>query len=218
LLFPSDLMFYYDLVRFLHERLKSNIFSSTYVYYYTNPPIFQFGYFSQLIPNMVGHFAELDLIWGSPFFSDRKSSIKVRKPKTFYTNEEIELSRKMILYWTNFAKFGNPNDRKHLPIHWPIYEQTNRSFINFHAEQIRIENAFFEERFQFWEILSHRHKCRPFRWYHTSLLVGIFIFTLLLILIYIFYNTKRSRRNIKPVDLTSHQIRTAYQYLPTVVT
>lgn len=108
--------------------------------------------------------------------------------------------------------------KKHLPIHWPIYEQRNKSFINLHAEQIRIENDFFEERFQFWHFLSHRHRCRPFLWYHTSLLVGILIFTVLLILIYIFYNTKRARRNIKPVDLTSHQIRNAYQYLPTVVT
>jgi len=224
-------MFYYDLIRFLHERLNSKLSASTYVYYYTYPPIFDLENVLRRVRNMVGHFAELDLIWGIPFFNSTMAS----KMNLSYTSEEIDLSFQMIRYWTNFAKTGNhelsyynkkmsffyfkgnPNEPNHVSIHWPLYEKTNKSYINFHAHQIRIENQFLEERFQFWDMISHRQKCTPFHWYHTSLLVGILILTLLLIIIFIFYNTKRSRRNIKPTELTNNHILTTYHFLPTVV-
>jgi len=51
---------------------------------------------------MVGHFAELDLIWGMPFFN-RTMAYKMNSS---YTSQEIELSFQMIRYWTNFAKTG----------------------------------------------------------------------------------------------------------------
>ena len=60
----SDLMFYYDLVRFLHERLRSKSNAATYVYYYTIPPVFDLDNVLRRIPHMIGHFAELDLAWG----------------------------------------------------------------------------------------------------------------------------------------------------------
>jgi carboxylesterase type B len=206
-------MFYYDLVRFLRERLYSEASGSTYVYYYTNPPIFNFENVLRRIPDMVGHFAELDLIWGIPFFN--RSNINIAsKMKLSYTSKEIELSHQMIRYWTNFAKTGNPNDPNNLSLHWPLYEETNKSYINFHAQEIRIENHFLEERFQFWDMILHRPLCIPFRWYHTCLLVGILILTILLITIYIFFNTKRSRRNIIP---TSSHVITTYHFLPSIV-
>jgi len=96
-------MFYYDLVRFLHERLYSKSKKSTYVYYYTYPPIFDLDNFLRRIPNMVGHFAELDLIWGIPFINKTMAY----KMNLSYTKEEIELSLQMIRYWTNFVKTGN---------------------------------------------------------------------------------------------------------------
>jgi len=104
--FRSDLMFYYDLVRFLRERLYSEASTSTYVYYYTNPPIFNFENVLRRIPDMVGHFAELDLIWGIPFFNGSNTNIAY-KMNLAYTSKEIELSYQMIRYWTNFAKTGN---------------------------------------------------------------------------------------------------------------
>ncbi len=66
-------------------------------------------------------------------------------------------------------------------------------------------------------MILHRQICTPFRWYHTSLLVGILILTILLITIYIFFNTKRSRRNIIPTELTNSHIITTYHFLPSVV-
>ncbi|CAF2120363.1 unnamed protein product [Rotaria magnacalcarata] len=215
----SDLMFYYDLVRFLHERLHSTTSASTYVYYYSYPPIYDFEHVVRRMPHKVGHFAELDLIWGMPFFN-RSNRTNLNMPFNMhlsYTPEEIQLSYQMIRYWTNFAKSGNPNDPSAVSTLWPRYEQTKKSFINFHANKLNIEDNFLEERFQFWNMLSHRPVCNPFRWYQTCLLVGILILAILLITIYIFHNTKRSRRNIKPTELTTTNILTTYRFLPSVV-
>ena len=69
-----------------------------------------------------------------------------------YKQEEVLLARRIMRYWTNFAKTGmklfsyhnkkkenfyfkgNPNEPNHLSIHWPLYEKINKSYINFHAQ------------------------------------------------------------------------------------
>ena len=100
-------MFYYDLVRFLHERLNSNSSASTYVYYYTNPPIFDLDNLLRRIPNMIGHFAELDLSWGIPYFSMTQNHSNLAYTMNIsYTRAEVELSYQIIRYWTNFVKTG----------------------------------------------------------------------------------------------------------------
>lgn len=99
-------MFYYDLIRFLHERLRSNSSASTYVYYYTNPPIFDLDNVLRRIPDMIGHFAELDLTWGIPYFSRTARTNIAYSMNISYKPEEFELSLQLIRYWTNFAKTG----------------------------------------------------------------------------------------------------------------
>lgn len=102
----SDLLFYNDLIRFLHERLNSKASASTYVYYYTNPPIFHLKNVFRRFHGMVGHFAELDLIWGVPFYNSTHRTNLAYQMNLSYTPEEIQLSYEMIRYWTNFAKTG----------------------------------------------------------------------------------------------------------------
>ncbi|CAF2500161.1 unnamed protein product [Rotaria sp. Silwood2] len=213
----SDLMFYYDLIRFLHERLHSNSSASTYVYYYTNPPVFDLDNVLRRIPNLIGHFAELDLTWGIPYFNRKNRTNIAYNMNISYKPEEIDLSLHLIRYWTNFAKTGNPNEPAYVPVYWPPYEKTKKTYINFHTYDTQIEEQFFEERFQFWNMILHRPTCTPFHWYHTCLLVGILIFFLVLLAIYIFYNAKRSRRNIKPTEITNNDVVTTYHFLPTVV-
>jgi hypothetical protein len=99
-------MFYYDLVRFLRERLRSNSLASTYVYYYTSPPVFDLDNVLRRIPNMIGHFAELDLTWGIPYFSRTTRTNIAYSMNISYKPEEVELSFQLIRYWTNFAKSG----------------------------------------------------------------------------------------------------------------
>ncbi|CAF0722473.1 unnamed protein product [Didymodactylos carnosus] len=166
----SDLMFYYDLIRFLHERLKSKPQAKTYAYYYTYPPIFDLENVLRRIPNMVGHFAELDLTWGVPFYNKDSQINRAYSMNLSYTKEEIDLSEQMIHYWTNFVKTGDPNEPNNLPVYWPPYEETNKSFINFHALKIKAEQYYLEERFLFWDMILNRRTCSHFRWYHTTLL------------------------------------------------
>ena len=99
-------MFYYDLVRFLNERLRSQTPASTYVYYYSNPPVFDLDNILRRVPNMIGHFAELDLAWGVPYFSTSNRSNMAYTMNIDYKHEEAELSYQLIRYWTNFAKTG----------------------------------------------------------------------------------------------------------------
>lgn len=116
-----------------------------------------------------------------------------------------------------FVDSGNPNGPEYVPVTWPKYEEKNKSYINFQNYDAQIDENFLEERFQFWNMVLHTQTCQPFHWYQTSLLIGIFVLVLLLLSIYIFYNAKRSRRNIKPTEIRSTDVVTTYHFLPTVV-
>ncbi|KAL4234537.1 Cocaine esterase [Mactra antiquata] len=45
------------------------------------------------------------------------------------TSWEIQLSRKMVTYWTNFIKSGDPNDGYPVSPVWPEYNQTSQAYI-----------------------------------------------------------------------------------------
>ncbi len=98
-----------------------------------------------------------------------------------------------------------------------MYEEKKKSYINLNVYDTQIEEQFLEERFQFWNMILHSQICTPFRWYHTCLLVGILLLVLVLLAIYIFYNAKRSRRNIEPTRITNTDVVTTYHFLPSVV-
>lgn len=98
-----------------------------------------------------------------------------------------------------------------------MYEGKRKAFINFHASHTRIEGDFLEDRFQFWDTILHRPRCTSFRWYHTCLLVGVLLLVIILLSIYILYNAKRSRRNIKPTEGNSNDVVTTYHFLSPIV-
>ena len=100
-----------------------------------------------------------------------------------------------------------------------MYEQTTKSFINFHANHTQIDRNFLEDRFHFWDTVLHRQRCTSFHWYQIGLLVGILLLALVLLFVYIFYNAKRSRRNIKPTEAgNSDIVTTTYRFLSPVAT
>ena len=59
--------------------------------------------------NVIPHFSELDYMFGLPLLS-RAELIKTKNATAGYaynyTNEEYELSERMIKYWSNFVKYG----------------------------------------------------------------------------------------------------------------
>nr|XP_004663523.2 acylcarnitine hydrolase-like [Jaculus jaculus] len=62
------------------------------------------------------------------------------------TEEEKLLSRRMMKYWANFARHGNPNG-KDLP-HWPVFDQDEQYLqLNTHPA---VGRALKASRYQFW--------------------------------------------------------------------
>ncbi|XP_067653683.1 cholinesterase-like [Haliotis asinina] len=45
------------------------------------------------------------------------------------TDEEMELSRTVMSYWTNFAKSGNPNSPVPVKVNWPVSNNTDLSYM-----------------------------------------------------------------------------------------
>ncbi|GBM25434.1 Acetylcholinesterase-1 [Araneus ventricosus] len=63
----------------------------------------------------VAHAEEVQFVFGRP----------IRKPQ-LYEPAEVELSKKMIEVWTNFAKNGIPSES----FHWPKYSREKPTFVN----------------------------------------------------------------------------------------
>nr|XP_003936326.2 cocaine esterase [Saimiri boliviensis boliviensis] len=64
-----------------------------------------------------------------------------------FTEEEEQLSRKMMKYWANFARNGNPNGEG-LP-HWPLFDQEER-YLQLNL-QPAVGRALKAHRLQFWK-------------------------------------------------------------------
>lgn len=72
--------------------------------------------------------------------------IYARNTKMKVTKEEEQLSRKMMKYWANFARNGNPNS-KDLP-NWPVFDHEERYLqLSLQPAESRGLKA---DRFQFW--------------------------------------------------------------------
>jgi hypothetical protein len=126
---------------------------------------------------------------------------------------------KIIVFFSSidYLLLGNPNEPEYVPVIWPLYESKNKSYLNFHNYDVQVEENFFEECFQFWNMILNTQLCQPFLWYHKFLLISILVLILILLSIYIFYNAKRSRRNVEPTEITNTDVVTTYHFLPTVV-
>uniref|UniRef100_A0A8C5Z4P0 Carboxylic ester hydrolase n=1 Tax=Marmota marmota marmota TaxID=9994 RepID=A0A8C5Z4P0_MARMA len=66
--------------------------------------------------------------------------------KVEFTEEEELLSRRMMKYWANFARNGNPNGER-LP-HWPLFDQ-DQQYLQLDI-QPAVGQALKAQRFQFW--------------------------------------------------------------------
>ncbi|XP_052022977.1 pyrethroid hydrolase Ces2e [Apodemus sylvaticus] len=82
------------------------------------------------------HGDEIFLVFGSQF-----GNIKLP-----YTEEEEQLSRKIMKYWANFARHGNPNSEG-LP-YWPVMDQ-NDQYLQLDI-QPAVGRALKARRLQFW--------------------------------------------------------------------
>ncbi|KAF5282151.1 hypothetical protein FQR65_LT02848 [Abscondita terminalis] len=90
--------------------------NDVYVYYYQHKSDKHYW------PKWAGstHTDELPFIFGTPL-----------NPETGYSSDQIDLSRRMIKYWTNFAKTGNPNTPSDVSeCNWPRFKNKKFTYLN----------------------------------------------------------------------------------------
>ena len=78
-----------------------------------------------------------------------------------YTREEIVLSKRLMEYWTNFAKYGNPNGLSKNQIlnyneRWPKYTSANRwTALKFACPQLSMINNFKGKTCDLWDEIGY---------------------------------------------------------------
>ncbi|KAL4234464.1 Carboxylesterase 5A [Mactra antiquata] len=68
------------------------------------------------------------------------------------TSWEIQLSRKMVTYWTNFMKNGNPNEGDPVSPYWPVYDMSTYSYLNLeeNTTEESIGHHLYTKETNFW--------------------------------------------------------------------
>ncbi|XP_069502623.1 acetylcholinesterase [Ambystoma mexicanum] len=85
------------------------------------------------------HGYEIEFVFGLPL--DRTLN---------YTKDEEKLSRKMMRYWSNFARYGDPNGAPEQEKRWPLYTLSDQSYIALNTEPFQIHNGLRVQMCTFW--------------------------------------------------------------------
>lgn len=86
------------------------------------------------------HGYEIEFVFGLPL-----------EKRLNYTLEEEKLSRRMMKYWANFARTGNPNeglsDRGR---RWPLFTVSEQKHVGLNTEQLKIHKGLRNQMCAFW--------------------------------------------------------------------
>ncbi|KAB0802765.1 hypothetical protein PPYR_04951 [Photinus pyralis] len=96
--------------------------------------------------------------WGGALHGDEIAFIfgEPLDPRKKYAREQIELSRRMMRYWANFARTGDPNcvTNHQCQNAWPLFEPDNLRYINLDVnrfsvskEPVRARQCMFWQKF-----------------------------------------------------------------------
>lgn len=113
--------------------------NSVYMYYYKHR--------SQNNPwprwTGVMHADEINYVFGEPLDSNKG-----------YTKEEIHLSKRMMRYWANFAKTGDPNmgdDGSWTEAFWPQHTSTNKEYLTLNTNTTDVGYGIRTRQCAFWK-------------------------------------------------------------------
>lgn len=195
----SDLMFNFHMVHCLNLRTQIlNQTAKNYAYVYAHKPTFKarslFRDHLKTLPNVIGHFAELDYVFGVPLARDYPRIHKnVNMSYYDYSIDEENFSRELIRYWSNFIKTGNPNKDSSATYEWKEYTRTEHNYMIFQLNNIHTERNYFDSMYKFWlkTFQTESNGGCEFRWFRMKMKkhYGIFfllIFVLILILFCMF--------------------------------
>jgi len=133
----GDYAFTCPVVNFAHRYAETG--NNVYFYYFneraSNNPW----------PTWTGvlHGDEIAFIFGDPLNKSRN-----------YDAAEIGLAKRMMSYWANFAKTGNPSlsaDGTWTPIYWPIHSPTKREVLELNANVSRVLEGHRVKKCAFWK-------------------------------------------------------------------
>ncbi|XP_064638638.1 acetylcholinesterase-like isoform X2 [Lineus longissimus] len=116
-----------DAIGDFHFVCGVNKFAQTYAKFGQNVYYYYFTHRSSmnLWPKYLGvmHADEINYVFGEPL-----------RPGFRYKNSEKQLSRKMMQYWVNFAKTGDPNRSPGLPSlnEWPLHTTESKEYLELH--------------------------------------------------------------------------------------
>ncbi|XP_075891948.1 acetylcholinesterase-like isoform X1 [Nelusetta ayraudi] len=82
------------------------------------------------------HLSEIVYVFGIP-----------QNPSHGFTEEEVNLSRRMMKHWANFARTGNPSTDK---FKWPPLTPENKEYITLNTSPPEIKTHFKAEKCHFW--------------------------------------------------------------------
>ena len=164
----SDILFDNDFYRFMVQRVKYS--NRTYVYRYSQRTAQEHqticsSYLHKR--DVVGHFAELEYTWGTPFLSEQTnathnltswikfmrygSNITTNTHVTHvYTPQEIQFSKQLIEQWSNFIKDGRPSSMLFQDRWQPIRNLSSGTIMHLRVNHSVIEQFTVSPTVQFW--------------------------------------------------------------------
>ncbi|UJR31465.1 hypothetical protein I4U23_018954 [Adineta vaga] len=204
----SDLMFNFHMVRSLELRSQvANKNSTDYAYIYSHRPTFKvrstFRDQLKIYPQAVGHFAELDYVFGVPLARNYSSIHRnVNMNYYNYSMDEIDFSRQVIRYWSNFIKTGNPNQNPSSNIEpdveWKMYSKFEHNYLYFHLNNIHNEQNYFDSMYNFWmkcfQIEDAGGCNKPKIGRHFTSFLVLFLIIFILIMIYFIWKYFQIRK------------------------
>jgi hypothetical protein len=165
----SDILFNNDYYRFIDQRLKHS--NRTYIYQYSHRtaqehPTSCNDYLHK--HDLVGHFAELEYTWGTPILSEKIHSSHNITPLikyvryesnttsdanliSSYTDEQIQFSKQLIEYWSNFIKYGRPTSSIFKQEWPPINEMSTASVMHLQVNRSELKELIIPPGVLFWK-------------------------------------------------------------------
>ncbi|XP_069460821.1 cholinesterase-like [Ambystoma mexicanum] len=96
----------------------------------------------EVLPEWTGvvHCAERPFLIGKP----------LERP-TNYSRAEQDLSERIMRYWANFAKYGNPNGQEESINAWPVFSSKEQKYVSLNTKPLQSETKLHEEQCKFWK-------------------------------------------------------------------
>ncbi|XP_005003514.1 cholinesterase isoform X2 [Cavia porcellus] len=89
----------------------------------------------------VMHGYEIEFVFGLPL-----------ERRVNYTKAEEILSRSIMKYWANFAKYGHPNGTQSNSSGWPVFKSIEQKYLTLNTESPRIYTKLRAQQCRFWTL------------------------------------------------------------------